>query len=105
MKKISLTLLSGLIFLTACSQKNENSDKVIANGHMPAIAKDKENNIHIVYGNGDSILYVFSKAGKSYSTPTLVAVLPELAASATSGPQIDAVSRDLFITVGDNSSH
>ena len=38
---------------------------------MPAIAKDKENNIHIVYANRDSILYVFSKDGKSYSAAAL----------------------------------
>ncbi|MEP7231591.1 MAG: sialidase family protein [Ginsengibacter sp.] len=105
MKKICLSLLSGFIFLTAFTQKNENSEKIIANGHMPAIAKDKENNIHIVYGNGDSIMYIFSKDGKSYSTPALVAVLPELAASATRGPQIAAVSGGLVITAGDKSGN
>jgi hypothetical protein len=69
---------SWFFFLTAWSQQTENSEKIIANAHMPAITKDKENNIHIVYANGDSILYVFSKDGKSYSTPALVAVLPDL---------------------------
>lgn len=101
MKKISLSLLSGFFFLTACTQKNENSEKIIGNGQMPAIAKDKENNIHIVYGSGDSIMYILSKDGKSYSAPALVAVLPELAASATRGPQIAAVSGGLIITAGD----
>ncbi len=71
MEKIFLSLLSGFIFLTAYTQKNENSDKVIANGHMPAIAKDKRNNIHVVYGTGDSIMYIFSKEAKSFSAPAL----------------------------------
>lgn len=101
MIKMCLSLLSGFIFLTAYTQKNENSDKVIAYGHMPAITKDKRNNIHIVYGSGDSIMYVFSKDGKSYSTPALAAVLPGLVASATRGPQIAAVSGGLIVTAGD----
>ena len=102
MKKISLSILSVFIFLIACTQTKETSDRVIANGSMPAITKDKENIIHIVYGNSDSIMYIFSKAGKSYSTPTLVAVLPGLAASATRGPQIAAVSGGIVITACDD---
>ena len=40
---------SWFFFLTAWSQQTENSEKIIANAHMPAIAKDKEENIHIVF--------------------------------------------------------
>ncbi|MEO7047630.1 MAG: hypothetical protein ABI091_20190 [Ferruginibacter sp.] len=101
MKKICLSLLSVFVFLTACAQKNESSDRIVANGNMPAIAKDKENNIHIVYGNGDTIMYAFSKGGNSYSTLALVAVLPQLYASAMRGPQIAAVPGGIVITACD----
>ncbi len=46
-------------------------------------------------------MYVFSKDGKSYTAPALVAVLPKLAASATRGPQIAAVSGGVIIIAGD----
>lgn len=36
---------------------------------MPAIAKDKRNDIQVVYGTGDSVMYIFSKGAKSFSAP------------------------------------
>ena len=72
---------------------------------MPAIAKDKKNNIHVVYGSGDSIMYIFSKDGKSYSAPSLVAVLPGLFASAMRGPQIAAVNKGLIILACDKEGN
>ncbi|MGI8584012.1 MAG: hypothetical protein ACR2KX_17585 [Chitinophagaceae bacterium] len=98
MKTISLFVLSFFIFLIAYTQKKESKDLIIAKGQMPNITKDKNNNIHIVYGSGDSIMYTFSKSGKSFASPSLVAVLPMLFASAMRGPQIAAAANGLVVT-------
>jgi hypothetical protein len=105
MKTTVSVILSLLMMLAGYAQENHNSKFVIAHGHMPAIAKDKGNNIHIVYGTGDSIMYVFSEGGKSYSTPSLVAVLPGLFASAMRGPQIAAVKNGLVIIACDKEGN
>lgn len=98
MKKIILSFTSLLIFLVACTQQKDNNDITVARGNMPAITKDKKNTISIVYGTGDSIMYIFSSDARSYSSPALVAVLPGLFASATRGPQVAATSNGLIVT-------
>lgn len=98
MKTITLFVLSFFIFLIAYTQKKESKDLVIAKGQMPNITKDKYNNIHLVYGSGDSIMYTFSKDGNSFASPSLVAVLPMLFASAMRGPQIAAAANGLVVT-------
>ena len=105
MKKTVSILLSLNMMLAGYAQQKQNSNVVIAHGHMPAIAKDKKNNIHIVYGTGDSIMYIFSKDGKSYAAPSLVAVLPHLFASAMRGPQIAAVKNGLIIIACDKDGN
>lgn len=78
---------------------SNGKDVIIANGRMPNITKDKSNNIHIVYGTGDSIMYISStKEGKSFSLPVLVAVLPKVFATAMRGPQITSTANGLIIT-------
>ncbi len=94
MKLITLTIFSVFLFLKIDAQK---SDAIIADGRMPNIAKDKSN-IHIVYGSGDSIMYVSSKTGKAFTSPALVAVLPGVFASAMRGPQIAATGTGLIVT-------
>ena len=79
-------------------KEGEQNDLVIAKGQMPNITRDKSNNIHIVYGSGDSILYISSKDGNSFTSPSLVAVLPKLFASAMRGPQIAAAANGLVVT-------
>ena len=66
---------------------------------MPNTVTDISGNIHLVYGNGDSILYCYSSdKGKSFSQRSLVSVVPRLAASHMRGPQIAAVSHGLIVT-------
>ncbi len=96
--KTILLLLSCFLFLNAYTQKKENNNSVIAKGQMPNIAKDKNNNIHVVYGSGDSIMYIVSKDGRSFTTPVLIARLPQLFASAMRGPQIAAGTNGLVVT-------
>ena len=105
MRKFILSLFTLFIFLIALSQQKDNNDLIIEKGHMPSITKDKGNNIHIVYGTGDSVMYIFSKDGKRFSSPVLVAVLPELFASATRGPQIAAITNGIVVTASDKAGN
>lgn len=103
MKNIVLIFLAAFIF-SACSQTRKGNDVVIAKGQMPNLVKDVEQNLHLVYGSGDSIMYAYSSnQGETFSNPTLISVLPELAASHTRGPQIAATTKGLTV-VACNSS-
>ncbi|MGI8952253.1 MAG: hypothetical protein ACR2FN_11810 [Chitinophagaceae bacterium] len=74
MKFISIVIVLFLIF--SCREQSTTnilSEIKIANGQMPAIAKDGKQNIHVVYGKGDSIMYTSSTDRcNSFSTPQLV---------------------------------
>ena len=98
--KLLFLLLASLVFLSACQdEKTDVSSTTIAMGQMPNIVKDNSENVHLVYGNGDSILYSYSSdRGKTFSTPSLITVLPKLAASHTRGPQVAATSNGLSVT-------
>jgi hypothetical protein len=93
-----LALVAFFVLASMYGKRKIVDDRVIAQGKMPNLAKDKDNNIHLVYGTGDSIMYVFSKNGKSFSAPSLVAVLPNLFASAMRGPQIAASDNSITVT-------
>lgn len=91
------------VFVLFVSCNNEEtiakSNSIIAAGQMPNAAKDNGNNLHLTYGAGDSIMYSFFKnGGGSFSTPSLISVLPKLAASHTRGPQIAVTSNGLVLT-------
>ncbi len=94
--------------LLSCTehQIQTKKDFVIANGQMPHLVTDKEDNLHLVFGSGDSIMYTHSSdMGQTFSNPILISVLPKLAASHTRGPQIAAGTRGLTVlacnTLGD----
>lgn len=80
-----------MLFLSTCQDRaTEIESSVIASGQMPNIAQDNSGVVHLVYGNGDSILYSYSSnKGQTFSKPALIAVLPKLAASHTRGPSSD----------------
>ena len=105
MKTIILFLISFFIIVITYSQKNKSNDLVIAKGQMPNITKDKNNNIHLVYGSGDSIMYISSKDGNSFTSPSLVAVLPKVLAIAMRGPQIAAATNGLVVTACTNNGN
>ena len=78
--KIFLLIFIACYFIS-CQEKKAvaKADFIIGDGQIPNIAKDKSGTIHLVYGLGDSIIYTFSSDnGKSFSSPSLVAVLPDL---------------------------
>lgn len=97
-KFISLSAYILFSFLTVFPKNNQPKGLIIANGQMPSMSRDINNTIHIVYGSGDSILYISSKNGKTFTIPSLVAVLSKLQASAMRGPQIACVEGALVVT-------
>jgi hypothetical protein len=100
MKLITSIIFFFLLLLSACKdEKTDSWDYEIAEGQMPNIIKDYSGNINLVYGNGDSILYCYSSdKGKTFSTPSLISILPKLAASHTRGPQIAVTFTGLAVT-------
>ena len=98
-----------VFFLSICSisfsQNKEANELIIAKGHMPNMNRDKSNTIHIVYGIGDSIMYISTKDGINFTSPSLVAVLAKLSASAMRGPQIASADNWLIITACTNQGN
>lgn len=94
MKKTIFIVL--LLAIASCSTTQEKT--IIAAGQMPAIAKDNNQNIHLVYGSGDSIFYTFSNnKGASFTNPQLVGILSGLVDYATRGPQITTTGNGVAI--------
>ncbi len=107
MKAIATVCLSLFLF-ASCKQHESNPSEVviIAQGKMPAITKDENQNIHLVYGKGDSIMYMFSKnKGVTFSIPELVTSLKDLVAYATRGPQISISKKGVAIIAADRSGN
>lgn len=99
-----LSILSSVVFAQDIADMEK--DLIVAKGKMPNMTTDKSNNIHIVYGTGDSIMYLSStNKGKSFISPSLIAVLPGLFASAMRGPQIAATDNGLIITACTNKGN
>ncbi len=95
-----LHILGFLFLMCSCEdQQSEAPITTIATGQMPNVSTDNSGNIHLVYGNGDSILYSYStNKGQSFSSPALVSILPKLSASHTRGPQIATTESGLVVT-------
>lgn len=91
----------GLLILSLLSWKKKDPNvatSIIARGQMPNVINDKSGNLHLVYGNGDSILYCISTdGGHNFSKPSLVATVNNLMLAYSRGPQIAAT--DAGITV------
>ena len=73
---------------------------------MPNLVNDGTGGLHLVFGNKDSIFYMQSKdQGKSFSTPVLVDILPNLFSSSMRGPQIAFAKNALTILAADKSGN
>jgi len=106
--KTSLVILIAIVFFQGCKEHNAeaSSNSIIAEGQMPNLAKDDAANLHLVYGSGDTILYSFSaNKGQSFSSPSLIAILPKLAASHTRGPQMAVTNEGLLVTACTDSGN
>jgi hypothetical protein len=103
--KAILLIFVALVFFS-CGDNRNNNDSTIAKGQMPNLARDNSGNIHLVYGRGDSILYCYSTdKGKSFSSPLVISILPELAASHMRGPQIAYTLNGLVVTACTSSGN
>ena len=105
-----VTLIAFLSLFTpgmfAQNIESTNKDLIVAKGRMPNMTTDRTNNIHIVYGTGDSIMYLsLTNKGRSFTTPSLIAVLPGVFASAMRGPQIAATNNGLIVTACTNKGN
>lgn len=108
MKIILLVATITSCAVTSFAQHINNTIKkvVVAKGRMPNVTTDKNNNVHVVYGTGDSIMYLYSSnKGQSFTTPSLVAVLPGLFASAMRGPQIATTGNGIVVTACTNKGN
>ena len=87
-----------VLLIVIFSQGRNIDSMVIGQGKMPAVTTDKDQNVHIVFGKGDSLLYSYSSdKGKSFSKPHLIEKLRGLNASAMRGPQITSTKDGLSV--------
>lgn len=104
--KYTIAFLFSLAYFTVFAQPREQHTKssIIANGQMPNLTKENQNNLHLVYGAGDSILYTYSTDnGNTFVKPVLITVLPHVFTYATRGPQI-AVNENGLIIIAPTST-
>lgn len=104
--KTSFLIFFIAITCFACLNVNTGNSDTIAAGQMPNISTDNSGIVHLVYGSGDSILYSSSSdKGASFSSPTVISVLAELAASHMRGPQIATTTNGLVVTACTNQGN
>ena len=99
--KTALIITFLISILAGCAEKKvqPKNDFIIAPGQMPNITKDKDNNLHVVYGIGDSIMYTYSSDNaQSFSAPSLISILPDAFSFAMRGPQIAATENGIVVT-------
>ncbi len=94
----SISLLACFICCIAASSHRAPDPHFIVAGTMPNLTRDANNVVHLVFGRGDSIMYASSKDGMSFSSSSLIAVLPGVFTSAMRGPQVAAVTGGLVVT-------
>ena len=96
-----------IVFAFANCKQTKQRDQIntISAGKMPALAADK-NSIYVVFGSGDSILYVHSAdEGKTFSAPELIDTLTDLVAGATRGPQIAITTNGVAVIAVNKSGN
>lgn len=91
-------LLSVLLFVSGSRFPDEG--RTLAPGHLPVVVADGSGGIHLAFGNDSTIFYAFSAdGGQTFTVPAVVAVLPNLVAGATRGPQVATTAHYVVITV------
>jgi hypothetical protein len=100
MKNILIPALFSVLIFSACSEKVQSkNDFIIAQGQMPAIVKDNNNVLHLVFGSGDSIMYARSTDnGSTFSTASLIKEIPHVFTFAMRGPQLAATGKGIILT-------
>lgn len=100
MSKLKTAAFLLLLFITVygTNAQQVTTATVHVRGQMPSIARDKSGVIHIAYGVRDSLFYISSRDGKSFSAPALIAVIPGVFTTAMRGPQIAVSSKGVLVT-------
>ena len=97
--KLTVLIFYSLLISAISEQSKDSIGEIIAKGQMPNVIRDKSGTLHIVYGTGDSIMYLTSSDGaKKFSNPVLISKIRGLAASHTRGPQIAVNQNELVLT-------
>lgn len=94
--------LSGILaLLLSLVLRPTDSGKLIGAGLQPAVATDGAGRVYVVYGRGETIFYVTSLDGETFSAPLRIDSLPGLHIGASRGPQIAATATTVVITAID----
>lgn len=96
--KIAAILLALICTAPAINAQQQNPGTVHVRGQMPALARDRSGMIHIAYGVRDSLFYISSRDGRTFSAPALIAVIPGVFTTAMRGPQIAVASNGVLVT-------
>ena len=106
MKSKGLICAAIIISICASCENPKLKDGVqstIGRGEMPNLSKDSHGNLHLVFGMGDSLMYsTSSNAGLSFTKPELIALLPNLTAAHTRGPQIACINNGIVVTAANH---
>lgn len=98
--KNTIIILSLFLLVCSCNENNmqTKNDFIIGSGQLPQLAKDK-NNLYLVYGTGDSIMYSQSPDnGNTFSKPLIISVVPDVYSFAMRGPQISVANNNIIVT-------
>jgi len=93
-----LIFLSSLLTI-GCREhdQHEAASVIVGTGKMPNLLSSG-NSLSIVYGTGDSIMFTSSSdRGETFSSPQLIAILPQLLSSHMRGPQISGNENSLTV--------
>lgn len=73
-------------------------------GKQPALAVDKANHVHVVFGRANEIFYTYARDGAlSFAVPRRVGEQKKLALGASRGPQIISTDDYLLIAAADHA--
>lgn len=107
MKRLSVVVLSLLVGVS-CSVQSEKVAVVaeVAKGAMPALVKDANDRIDLVYGYGDSLMYSYMTAdGQTFAPPVLIDTIADLVDYATRGPQLAVTSGGIVVIAVERSGN
>lgn len=107
-KKFCVILFLPLIATIAFSFKMQDNDPgfttVSSFGKQPALAVDKHNQLHVVFGQGEEVFYTSSKdRGASFTPPVAIGKQHKLALGATRGPQVVSTRDYVVVAAADHT--
>lgn len=108
MKLLLSVFIPAFIFLFGCREPAilNTPAAVIASGQMPALADKNGKDLLMVFGSGDSIMFMHSSDnGLTFSIPLLADTLKDLVDYSMRGPQITATESGYSMIAADESGN